>query len=737
MEVGETLRMDVRYVRMRQKNPDGAATLAADGATSHAQKATMATNRTGNGTADASATPASSGGKPGVDLDPFLSLVESRLRNPYSSLELSRLLTSSKTTSAHQHHVSSSSAGASADTGADAVSKEADNVILLGKVFDRMVKPVKLRSIVGLMGLEGSAGGGAGSAVGGITSSSAGNENLNNAIWDILSRASAEDTGGDGAVMEDAAVSGATNDVTGQPDVEDEWVRVLASLVQSAMFYKDEPQEEKERCTKHLEDVAKGIIRKVCERAEASIEAEASSEGGETNTSTPASGSTSTRANLDPMHFVPQSLALLSPSDVKVCIPESASNTDFTVNIDAPILKVDADVEQSRADEETKELENRERTHRMAQQQQKLQGIGTGGASAGGRGRGVGGRAGAAGRGIPSRSALGAGRGGRGLGRQSAAGPDTASLFIRSKKPTASTATLGRGTARALLGRGRGATGPGGGRGAAGAGRGRGMGRGSAAAAVGKSLGVPTKKPIAMGNTSKRLGGKAAAAMSGSGGATAPGVGAVGGAAASSTLKGRAGRAMKASASGVGGRSKMMMIDSAEVEKLNKEKQAAAAEDTAQTSGKSRKRKIMEAAAAEEAAKRSKSITGTAVPSAPAEPSPQQASVAVEPPAAAAAPVTNVPPVATKAAASVPGSAAVPDGLLAKSNKLSTADRSRVERFFSDRFNPTPDQTTYKTKLNEERSTDAETGQSIKETLYLELDYMTFGYKKTRKIKKK
>jgi len=43
---------------------------------------------------------------------------------------------------------------------------------------------------------------------------------------------------------------------------------------------------------------------------------------------------------------------------------------------------------------------------------------------------------------------------------------------------------------------------------------------------------------------------------------------------------------------------------------------------------------------------------------------------------------------------------------------------------------------TYKMKLNEERSTDAETGQSIKETLYLELDYATFGCKKTRKTRR-
>ena len=75
--------------------------------------------------------------------------------------------------------------------------------------------------------------------------------------------------------------------------------------------------------------------------------------------------------------------------------------------------------------------------------------------------------------------------------------------------------------------------------------------------------------------------------------------------------------------------------------------------------------------------------------------------------------------------------------LLSKSNKLSEEDRSRVERFFTEKFNPTPDQMTYKMKLNEERKTDPETGSTIKETLYLELDYSTFGYKKTRKTKKK
>ena len=61
----------------------------------------------------------------------------------------------------------------------------------------------------------------------------------------------------------------------------------------------------------------------------------------------------------------------------------------------------------------------------------------------------------------------------------------------------------------------------------------------------------------------------------------------------------------------------------------------------------------------------------------------------------------------------------------------------RVQQFFTARTNPTPRVAVYKMKLHEERFLDSETGQNVKETLYLELDYNTFGYKKLRKIKKK
>ena len=74
--------------------------------------------------------------------------------------------------------------------------------------------------------------------------------------------------------------------------------------------------------------------------------------------------------------------------------------------------------------------------------------------------------------------------------------------------------------------------------------------------------------------------------------------------------------------------------------------------------------------------------------------------------------------------------------LLDKSNKLSGEDRRRVEQFFTEQYNPTPDQIVYKMKLNEEKAFQPD-GSIVKETLYLELDYNTYGFKKLRKIKKK
>ena len=71
-----------------------------------------------------------------------------------------------------------------------------------------------------------------------------------------------------------------------------------------------------------------------------------------------------------------------------------------------------------------------------------------------------------------------------------------------------------------------------------------------------------------------------------------------------------------------------------------------------------------------------------------------------------------------------------------RSNKLSEEDRERVQQFFQRRYNPTPDQSMVKMKLHEQRITDPTTGQEIKETFYLELDYSDFSSKQSRKVKR-
>jgi len=72
--------------------------------------------------------------------------------------------------------------------------------------------------------------------------------------------------------------------------------------------------------------------------------------------------------------------------------------------------------------------------------------------------------------------------------------------------------------------------------------------------------------------------------------------------------------------------------------------------------------------------------------------------------------------------------------LLEKSNKLTLQDRNRIEQFFGSQYNPTPNQSIYRMKLHEEKK-QLEDGSYGKETLYLELNYNTFEYKKLKKIK--
>ena len=196
------------------------------------------------------------------------------------------------------------------------------------------------------------------------------------------------------------------------------------------------------------------------------------------------------------------------------------------------------------------------------------------------------------------------------------------------------------------------------------------------------------------------------------------------------------------------GRSKMKMIDVNEVDSLNKEHAARDAAES-ETTHLSKKRRILEAAALQKnqgggGIKKSKLDQDTTTetsnnPKALSQAEGQQ-------------PV-DAPPMAERAsavaAAAPPHMAAAPpdqyDGaqneewkimLKERSNKLSEEDRMRVQQFFQHRPNPTPGQTVVKMKLHEQRSHDPETGQPVKETFYLELDYSNFSSKQSRKVKR-
>lgn len=74
--------------------------------------------------------------------------------------------------------------------------------------------------------------------------------------------------------------------------------------------------------------------------------------------------------------------------------------------------------------------------------------------------------------------------------------------------------------------------------------------------------------------------------------------------------------------------------------------------------------------------------------------------------------------------------------LALKSNKLSDEDRSRIKLFFEDRKAPSPGENKVRIKLHEERITDPNTREPIKETYYLNLDYTNFTSNQSKKRKR-
>jgi len=187
----------------------------------------------------------------------------------------------------------------------------------------------------------------------------------------------------------------------------------------------------------------------------------------------------------------------------------------------------------------------------------------------------------------------------------------------------------------------------------------------------------------------------------------------------SRTLLAKKGDSEKGGRANAMARSKMKMIDVTEVSALNKEHQKR--EELA-NSRLSKKRKIFEMAKLKGIKKMKQQESAP-----PAKTVPETAAAALE---------SRV-----KAEAEPPQQAPSQQEewrilLQERSNKLSDEDRTRVQQFFQNHYNPTPEQSIYKMKLHEQRTNDPNSGQAIKETFYLELDYSTFTSKQSKKVKR-
>ena len=223
----------------------------------------------------------------------------------------------------------------------------------------------------------------------------------------------------------------------------------------------------------------------------------------------------------------------------------------------------------------------------------------------------------------------------------------------------------------------------------------------------------------------------------------------------STSGRGRGGTISGKASSGGGEKTKMKMIDASEVEGLTRqanEKEKTSNMTSVQARKLERKRKLMETAKASGLRGREKKMAKTEAVEAATTGNDQATKSSTTTSGGGTDTSQNESTNVTAAAASQqvqqqqqPPSAAY-ISLLEKSNKLTPEDRQTILLFFQNRnpvqpglrppslsLPPGADESTgiFKVKINEEKN------ENVKETLYLELNYKTLGYKKTRKLKKK
>ena len=590
------------------------------------------------------------------DLDIFLSTLESKLRGPFSSLDLAK----SVTTLALKNN------GLTPTQYLDQVAQ----------VFNRPDKVVKLRILIGLLGLEPPK---RSSTTGQIIDPGS---NINPEIFKIVQ--------------------------LGQ-DENEEWVKTIGGLVQGIMFH--DSNNSRESCRgAFAQQVLEKTSEEICQRIENQVQRDQQQEQ-----SQQADQAEEEDDDLN-ASFAPYRYGLISKTLLRPIIPECTDGTNphFTTKTGAAILKIDETLDIQRAKEERDHQQHSSSTSPK-------NGNGNRSTSPTPGNGGVGG--------APKRDLPPGYRPTSLVRKVDKKDPPKTNMFTSSKKSRMPQKTVLRrkgATAQSLVSKTsiRSKTAA-----AGGAAGGNTAGGGAIRTAT-----TSMTKPTGSGRFASRFGSGVASV------AGRPGVS--GGAA-----RARLGGAGAAAKSKLGGRSRMKMIDVNEVDTLTKEH---AKRDDDLNNRSSKKRRIMELAR-ERGLQNNKKLKTTAGGSKAASASSSAASATANGDTGPAAPaatdndtmmMTDNPSVAATSDMSAeqqpqPQQAADWQILLnERSNKLSDEDRVRVQQFFENNYNPTPDQPIYKMKIHEQRGTDPTTGQDIKETFYLELDYNTFTSKQSKKVKR-
>jgi len=674
------------------------------------------------------------------DLDAFLVLLESRLRADFTSPDLSRIISSQGTSSSSASNRGGGAALSTLPSGN--LSSPTKFIRLIYKVFTKAGKPIKLRSILSVLGLDDDAT---------IERDAKNSSNVGMSSFASTSNFNKDDSD----ELQDRKTDEVVYKLLTKAEEDDEkWVRVIAGIIKRIMFSKpsttsdtttntpkEKSDEKKEsESDKQLRKIITNIlssINKTSTQAEQryneaklklykQIDEESTDEIEVQQKQSSASNTLSTYligSDLYPT-YVPLRYTLLpNPSTINSIIPNVNMNVHFTSNMNANVLKVDAEVDTKRAEEEGKGMLS-------VQQKQQVSAV------AATNGNGAGGRVGSR---TTNQTGGGAVLAGRMRGRFSntaGRGSTTtsgSSLF----RPS----TTGRGSAA-------GRTGVGGGR----AGRISGRGGGRLGGRTGGRVGSLARLTGGRGTTTGR------------GSMSAPLQRRVPGAARailnSTSGRGRGTISGKASGGGGGEKTKMKMIDASEVEGLTRqanEKEKTSNMTSVQARKLERKRKLMETAKASGLRGREKKIAKTEAVEVATTGNDQAAKSSTTSGGGTNASQnesTNVTAAATSQQVQPqqqPPSAAY-ISLLEKSNKLTPEDRQTILLFFQNRnpvqpglrppslsLPPGADEATgvFKVKINEEKTFDESTNENVKETLYLELNYKTLGFKKTRKIKRK